>query len=195
MSKAVRPATSIASIHAYSLAPSTTSNSPQDMTFVCHGHPSPAVSCLSTSSLEGILPELPPDVLQPSRLPHISQTAGTSWPLSDPIEAQLFRFWVETVTAWFDITSPHNVFKEVIPQMALSNRMLLNAVLMVAGQHIQCFDSSFPAKPYLYHERVLQELIPNLAKNGTIEDEAVLVSAILLRAFEEFYGPLHQHCL
>jgi hypothetical protein len=108
--------------------------------------------------------------------------------LSDPVEARLFRFWVDTAAQWWDITSSHNVFKEVVPQLALTNSMLLNAIFMIACQHIRRYDASFPAKPFLYHERVLQQLIPYLAENGRIQDEATLVAAIFLRGFEELHG-------
>jgi hypothetical protein len=74
--------------------------------------------------------------------------------------------------------------------MALSNATLLNAVLMKASQTICRIDASFPAKPYVYHERVLQGLIPYLANHGRIQDEATLVAAVLLRGFEEFHGKL-----
>jgi hypothetical protein len=72
--------------------------------------------------------------------------------------------------------------------MALTNSMLLNAVFMAASQMICRKDASFPVKPYLYHEQVLQGLIPYLADHGRIQDEATLVAAILLRGFEEFHG-------
>jgi hypothetical protein len=114
--------------------------------------------------------------------------ARIPWPLSNPIEAQLFRFWVDTAAQWFDITSSRAVFKEVIPQLSLTNPMLLNAILMITCQHIGRYDAFFPAKPFVYHERVLQQLIPYLAENGRIQDEATLVAAIFLRCFEELHG-------
>jgi hypothetical protein len=49
-------------------------------------------------------------------------------------------------------------------------------------------DSSFPVKPLIYHQRILHDLITYLADHGRIQDEAALVVAILLRAFEERYG-------
>jgi hypothetical protein len=60
--------------------------------------------------------------------------------------------------------------------------MLLNAIFMIACQHIRRYDA------FLYHERVLQQLIPYLAENGRIQDEATLVAAIFLRGFEELHG-------
>jgi hypothetical protein len=66
--------------------------------------------------------------------------------------------------------------------------MLLNAVLMKASQHIERYDTSYPAKPYMYHERVLQQLITYLADDGQIRDEGTLAAAMFLRGFEELHG-------
>ena len=112
----------------------------------------------------------------------------TPWPLSDPIEAHLFRVFVDGFARRWDSYNSHDVFTTQVPQMALANPMLLDAILMKAAQTISRIDTSFPAKPYMYHERLVQQLIPYLANHGQILDEATLVAAILLRGFEEFHG-------
>lgn len=66
--------------------------------------------------------------------------------------------------------------------------MLMNAILMTSAQHVLRHDPHFPAGPYVYHDRILQDLIPYLAEKGRIEDEATLVTAMLLRTFEEYHG-------
>lgn len=66
--------------------------------------------------------------------------------------------------------------------------MLMNAILMTSAQHVLRHDPHFPAGPFVYHDRILQDLIPYLAEKGRIEDEATLVTAMLLRTFEEFHG-------
>lgn len=111
-----------------------------------------------------------------------------TWPLTDPEEAHLFRFYVDTVSQWWDLTNSLNLFKEVVPQLALSNSMLMNALLMKTSQHLENIDSAHPTRAYMYHERLLQKLIPYLAENGSIKDEATLVAAMFLRAFEELHG-------
>ncbi|KAH8725493.1 hypothetical protein GQ44DRAFT_219125 [Phaeosphaeriaceae sp. PMI808] len=107
---------------------------------------------------------------------------------SDPEEAQLFRFWVENAADWLDITNSHNVFRDSVPQLAMHNSILLNAIFLIGSQHIRQVHPSFPVKSYLYHERVSQQLIPYLAEYGHIQDEGTLVAAIFLRAFEEFHA-------
>ncbi|KAF2853758.1 hypothetical protein T440DRAFT_443509 [Plenodomus tracheiphilus IPT5] len=110
----------------------------------------------------------------------------TVWPLEFPHETYLLRFWVDEAAAWLDSTSSDGIFKRVVPALASQNSMLLNAILMYSAQHIRRFHANFPANPYMYHERLLQHLIPHLAEKGRIEDEATLVAAMLLRAFEEY---------
>jgi hypothetical protein len=117
-----------------------------------------------------------------------------STPLADPDEAYLFRFYVNTVSQWWDVTNSLNLFKEVVPQLALRNSMLMNALLMKASQHLENVDSAHPTRAYMYHERLLQELIPYLADHGSIKDEATLVAAMFLRAFEELYGMFRSIC-
>ncbi|KAF1938728.1 hypothetical protein EJ02DRAFT_353871 [Clathrospora elynae] len=111
-----------------------------------------------------------------------------AWPLADPIEAQLFRFWVERAADALDIRSSTGIFKKLVLTLALTNSMLMDAIFMISAQQIQRYDPYFPTRPYLYHERILQCLIPYLAEKGRIEDEATLVAAILLRSFEEFHA-------
>ncbi|KAF1849119.1 uncharacterized protein K460DRAFT_375833 [Cucurbitaria berberidis CBS 394.84] len=121
-------------------------------------------------------------------LPTTTQAPGVAWPIENPIDAHLFRFWIDKASAWWDITSSHNIFREVVPKLALSNAMLMNAIFMISAQHIQRVNPAFPARPYMYHERILQQLIPYLAERGRIDDEATLVAAMLLRSFEEFHA-------
>jgi hypothetical protein len=66
--------------------------------------------------------------------------------------------------------------------------MLLNAVLMIGSQCMNQVNPLFPVKPFVYHERVLRDLIPYLADHGQIQDEATLLAAMLLRGFEEYHG-------
>jgi hypothetical protein len=187
MEISIRPATHAAiSIASSSGAPSTASSSPRYAHFQHRRHTSPAAS--SISSLDGISPiDWQHDA--PTSSPfHSIHTSRVPWPLSDPIEAHLFRVFVDTFAPRWDTTSSHSVFEKVVPQMALANPMLLNAVFMTASQIVCRTDASFPANTFLYHERVLQGLIPYLADHGRIQDEATLVAAMLLRGFEESHG-------
>lgn len=173
-----------ATIHASTIPPS---RDPWQITTQARRHTSPGPG--SVSSLEESHPPSWYDsMISPVLWPAVHQDPPVTWPLENPIEVQLFRFWIDRAAAWFDVTSPHSVFKEVVPKLALLNPMLFNAVLLTSAQHIQRFDPHFPAKPYVYHERLLQSLIPYLAENGRIEDEATLVAAMLLRCFEEHHG-------
>jgi hypothetical protein len=168
-------------------APSIASSSPRHAVFQHHRHASPATSTISSLEDSSLIDwqHDAPVWSEPSQL---MQNTRTPWPLLDPIEAHIFRYFVNSVAPTWDTTSSHSVFQKKVPQLALSNPILLNAILMLASQHICQANASFPAKPLVYHDRVLQGLIPYLADHGRIKDEGTLVAALLLRAFEEFYG-------
>ncbi|KAF2114060.1 hypothetical protein BDV96DRAFT_495527 [Lophiotrema nucula] len=112
--------------------------------------------------------------------------APTEWPLADPVEAQLYRYFVEKVASWWDTTSSEDVWRETVPKLALANPMLLNAIFLLAAQHLRGTDPLFPAEPFQYHERLLNILIPHIADRGYIDDDATLAAAIILRCFEDF---------
>ncbi|KAF2029112.1 hypothetical protein EK21DRAFT_101336 [Setomelanomma holmii] len=184
----IRPAAySAVSTAMSSAAPSTASSSPRQAVYSHRRHTSPAPSSISSYE-EGSSIDWQHDSVTPGGPYATTSTTRVPWPLSDPIEAQLFRFWVDTAAQWWDITSSHSVFKEVVPQLALNNSILLNAIFMIACQHIRRYDAAFPARPFLYHDRVLQQLIPHMAENGRIQDEATLVAAVFVRGFEELHA-------
>jgi hypothetical protein len=153
-------------------------------------HTSPAPGSVSSlSSLDDPLPGTWHSGF-PSPHPYIptDHSSLVPWPIPDPIEAYLFRFWVEKASESLDITSPASVFKKTIPKLALKSPILMNAIFMISGQCILRFDPYFLTRPYDYHERLLESLIPYIAEKGRIEDEATLVAAMLLRNFEDFHG-------
>jgi hypothetical protein len=100
----------------------------------------------------------------------------------------MFRAFVDKFGPRWDTSSSHRIWEKVVPQLALTNPMLMNALLMMGCQGMIQMDPSFPVKPLVYHQKVLQDLIPYLVDHGRIQDEAALVAAILLRGFEERHG-------
>jgi len=152
-------------------------------------HTSPAPGSVSSlSSLdESLLETWHSDLPSPNPNIAASQSSLVAWPITDPTEAYLFRYWVDKAAESLDITSSTSIFKKVVPKLALASPMLMNAIFMISGQCILRFDPYFPTRPYEYHERILQSLIPHLAEKGRIEDEATLVAAMLLRNFEDFH--------
>lgn len=149
----------------------------------------PGPDSLNYSSLDEPSPiDSPSDGPSPRPYPTAHPSSHIAWTLTDPIEAHLFRFWVEQASTSLDITNSTAVFKELVPRLAFENPMLMNAIFMISAQNVLRYDPQFPAGPYVYHDRILQDLIPYLAERGRIDDEATLVTAMLLRTFEEFHG-------
>ena len=152
-------------------------------------HTSPAPGSVSSlSSLDEPLPGAwQSDIPSPHPYIPASQSSLVVWPIPDPIEAYLFRFWIDKAADSLDITSPTCIFKRVVPKLALTSPILMSAIFMISGQCILRFDPYFPTRPYEYHERILPSLISYLAAMGRFEDEATLVAAMLLRSFEDFH--------
>jgi hypothetical protein len=178
----IRPASRAATGSSFSsAAPSIASSSPRQAIFQLHRHTSPANS--SISSLDGSSSldwQLDTSALTiPFQATHIPSFPGH---LNDPMEAHMFRAFVDKFGPRWDTSSSHRIWEKVVPQLALTNPILMNALRMIQ------MDPSFPVKPLVYHQKVLRDLIPYLADHGRIRDEATLVAAILLRGFEERHG-------
>lgn len=169
--------------------PSIAPNSPAWAGVMYYTQPSPAASSVSARSLEVRSSfDCDPDLVSDQVPVDDFQRQNISPQISDPVEAKLFRYYVKCVGPRIDIVSPENVFTDVIPRLACTNFMLLNAVFMIASQYILRVEPLFPAKPYVYQERTLQLLLAYIARYGKIEDEVALVTAIFLRGFEESHG-------
>lgn len=109
----------------------------------------------------------------------------TNHTLEDPREAQLFRFFVDKIGVWWDITNSENIWKQTIPALALKSPILLDSMFLFASQYIRKSDPSFEVEPLHYHGRLLRRLIPYLNERDGINDEATLAATTLLRAFED----------
>lgn len=106
-------------------------------------------------------------------------------PLENPKEARLFRFFKEKVGSWWDITNSENIWGETVPRLALKSPILLNAIFLVASQHIRRVDPLIKVEPLDYHSRLLSQLIPCLQQRNGINDDCTLAATTLLRAFED----------
>lgn len=118
---------------------------------------------------------------------------GEIYTLESPEEAQLFRFFVEKIAVWWDITNSRNIWKHSIPALALRSPILLDAMFLFGSQYIRKTDPSFKVDPFHYHGRLLSQLIPYLNERDGINDEATLAATTLLRAYEDSIGSYHRN--
>ena len=112
------------------------------------------------------------------------------WPLSDPEEATLLRYFVEKLSRNFDLTDPLRHFRTVVPQRAATCPTLLNAIFALSSRHLSRTGQYDPLVSNKYHKECLKHLIPMLDDANAVLDENLLASTIILRYLEEIEVPL-----
>lgn len=114
----------------------------------------------------------------------------SAWPLSDPEEARLLRYFVEKLSRNFDLTDPLRHYRTVVPQRAATCPTLLNAILALSSRHLSRTGQYDPLVSNKYHQECLKHLIPMLDDAQAVLDENLLASTIILRHLEEIEVPL-----
>ncbi|KAK4506883.1 hypothetical protein PRZ48_000616 [Zasmidium cellare] len=112
------------------------------------------------------------------------------WPLKDKEEANLLRYFVETLSRNFDLTDPLQHFRSVVPQRAAICPTLMNAIFALSARHLSRIGQYDPLISNKYHQECLKHLIPMLDDTAAILDENLLASTIILRHLEEFEVPI-----
>ncbi|KAF7561140.1 hypothetical protein G7046_g3010 [Stylonectria norvegica] len=71
------------------------------------------------------------------------------WQAMDPIDLQpnehiLFRHFIERISLWMDLFEPQRPFGTLVPQLALHNVGLMNAILALSARHLHIIKDSSP---------------------------------------------------
>lgn len=120
--------------------------------------------------------------------PVSSPGRALSWPLQREQEAMLIRHFTSTVSHFFDFCDPRRHFARVVPQRMRSNPTLANAVFALSARHFSQISTFDAYVADVYYQRCLQQLIPALATK--VQDDSLLVAAVLLRLMEEIDVPM-----
>lgn len=103
--------------------------------------------------------------------------------LAFPLEASLFRFYIEHAGPWLDITAPAQHFASTIPRLSLSNPILMFACLAYSARALLP-DSSLSEQ---YSGACAKLLIPLLSDEGFVgSDETLLATLVILRHVEQY---------
>ncbi|KAF4469557.1 hypothetical protein FALBO_3537, partial [Fusarium albosuccineum] len=97
------------------------------------------------------------------------------WPLKDPVEARLMRYFIEKVARGFDLCDPDRHFALVVPWRAAYCPPLLDAALALSAR---------------YYQRCLNSLISTLGIADSLKNQDLFTAVVLLRTLEEIDGPL-----
>ena len=110
--------------------------------------------------------------------------------LNDLHEASLLRHFVDHMAISFDLTDPSCHFRNVVPQRAMNDPILMNAILAASARHFSRVSGGDPYVADEYHQRCIQHLIPMLSDEAAVLDENILASTVILRYLEEIDVPL-----
>ncbi|KAF4463977.1 hypothetical protein FALBO_9173 [Fusarium albosuccineum] len=137
--------------------------------------------------------------------PHSQQLYGigesTKFPLKDPQEACLLRYFVEELSHWFDLCDERRHFQLVVPKRARQHPCLLYAIFALAARHLTRLPKYKTPQGILYQGQLLPKLtphdaveytlkcIPTLRDFDAIQDderfESIIATAVILRQLEE----------
>ncbi|KAG9953786.1 hypothetical protein KCU85_g1162, partial [Aureobasidium melanogenum] len=120
-------------------------------------------------------------------IPHPRTEAGL---LNDPQEAGLLRHFVSHLAISFDLTDSSCHFRKIVPQRALNDPILMNAILAASARHLSRVSGGDPYIADTYHQKCIQHLIPILSDEAAVLDENLLASTVILRFLEEIDVPL-----
>ncbi|CAJ0550884.1 Ff.00g108140.m01.CDS01 [Fusarium sp. VM40] len=137
--------------------------------------------------------------------PRSYQPYGTSetprFPLRDPQEACLLRYFVEELSHWLDLCDERRHFQLVVPIRARQHPPLLYAIFALSARHLTRLPKYRTPQGILYQGQLLPKLTPHDAVEYTLkcipalrdfhtihEDEkleSIIATAVILRQLEE----------
>ncbi|KAJ4223427.1 hypothetical protein NW759_006061 [Fusarium solani] len=112
------------------------------------------------------------------------------WPLKDPTEAKLMRYFIEKIARRFDLCDPERHFALVVPWRAAFCPPLLDAALALSAR---CLSRTTDFDSYIsnrYYQRCLNALISTLGIADALKNQDLFAAVVLLRTLEEIDGPL-----
>lgn len=110
------------------------------------------------------------------------------WPLKDPIEAKLMRYFIEKIARRFDLCDPERHFALVVPWRAAFCPPLLDAALALSAR---CLSRTTDFDSYVsnrYYQRCLNALISTLGIADALKNQDLFAAVVLLRTLEEIDG-------
>jgi hypothetical protein len=162
-------------------------------------HVSPSHSLLSRPSASGgIVAAKNASIQRETEISRSTNPSATSIPcshteaglLDDPHEAGLLRHFVNHLAVSFDLTDCSCRFRNVVPQRAMNDPILMNAILAASARHLSRVSGGDPYTADRYHQKCIQHLIPMLSDEAAVLDENLLASIVILRFLEEIDVPL-----
>ena len=108
-------------------------------------------------------------------------------PVTDPVEARIFDFYIKEAGPWLDIVSPEGHMSKTVPALALTDRVLYSACLAYASHVLYLLGQVDKAVEETYSNNAINLLIPKLSEDPRSWSEgSILPTTVLLRVSEQF---------
>ncbi|KAF4457125.1 hypothetical protein F53441_913 [Fusarium austroafricanum] len=130
-----------------------------------------------------------------------SAAETTKFPLQDPQEACLLRYFVEELSHWLDLCDERRHFQLVVPIRARHHPPLLHAIFALSARHLSRLPKYKTPQGILYQGQLLPKLTPHDAVEYTLKCipalrdfhlirddeklESIIATAVILRQLEE----------
>ncbi|PVH84910.1 hypothetical protein DL98DRAFT_452276 [Cadophora sp. DSE1049] len=116
----------------------------------------------------------------------LGQFLDRRWPLKNTTEILLLEHFTHNLSKFFDFCDQTRHFEIDVPRRARSCQSLLDAIFAVSSRHLCMIKKDFD--PYVadfFYQRCLQNLIPDLDKEGSNCNDNLLAATVILRLLEE----------
>ncbi|KAH8713744.1 hypothetical protein HC256_006869 [Beauveria bassiana] len=113
-----------------------------------------------------------------------------AFPLRDPDEARLMKYYLEYMCNWFDLCDVSRQFALKVPLRAMSSPTLRNAIFALSSRHLSLRGQFDEYASTRYHQECLRQLSSVSHGSPDLLDDNLLAATILLRTLEELDVPL-----
>ena len=107
-------------------------------------------------------------------------------------ELLLFQHFVHHLSCWIDITDPGKTFSVLVPQMALQDLGLMNAILALSSRHLSLSPSSDPAsdrtQAVQYYNETLRYLQQAMKNPTYLRSDELLATVLTISTYEMIDG-------
>ncbi|KAK3947549.1 hypothetical protein QBC32DRAFT_81609 [Pseudoneurospora amorphoporcata] len=111
---------------------------------------------------------------------------NSAFPIKDPVEAELYRHYVQNLAHWLDLCDPLRSFETIVPQNAATFPLLLKAIYSFSARHKTLTGYFDSVRSSEYYDECLTELRDVLAAyDESGADENLFAATIILRVLEE----------
>ncbi|KAH8201275.1 hypothetical protein TruAng_004592 [Truncatella angustata] len=123
----------------------------------------------------------------------VSLTSGDgnfdgAFPLRNPAEVRLMKYYLEHMCHWFDLCDNQKHFALEVPRRAIACPTLLNAIFALSSRHLSMGEQFDQYAADRYQQECLNQLSAIYMDPSTLSNDDLLAATILLRTLEEIDG-------